>query len=182
VYTTAANIERVTIVDVAGNEPPHTVALRKTIEAVAIAPDGQTALIVHKKADGDPNQGGISPDEQIARSYGYSVLRLATGNVKLQVTQVRAGSYTLVPDGSLLFILFRDDALGLREVQQVDLTSFLVKPFDLGSPPVSLGTVPGSQRVFVSQQHADGRITLINWSTGESRTVTGFELNSRIRD
>jgi DNA-binding beta-propeller fold protein YncE len=182
VYTTAADIERMTIVDLKGNEPPRTVALRKTVEAVAIAPDGQTALIVHKKANGDPNQAGIDPDLQIDRSFGYSVLRLATGNVKLQVTQVRAGSFTLVPDGSLLFILFRDDPLGLREVQQVDLTSFLVHPFQLGSPPVSLGTVPGSERVFVSQEHADGRITLIDWSSGETRTVTGFELNSRIRD
>ena len=39
-----------------------------------------------------------------------------------------------------------------------------------------------ARRVFVNQQHPDGRITLIDWESGEKRTVTGYEINSKIRD
>ncbi|MFI5306304.1 MAG: YncE family protein, partial [Polyangiales bacterium] len=181
-YTTAVDVERITVLPLDGVTPYKTVALRKTVEAVAIAPDGQTALIVHKKAVGDPNQAGISADDKLARSYGYSVLRVPTGDVKLQVTSSAPGAFSIVPDGSYLFVLFRDDASGVREVQKIEAKSFLVQPIELGSPPISLGSVPQSKRMFVNQDHPDGRITFIDWDTNQTRTVTGFELNSRIRD
>jgi hypothetical protein len=181
-YTTAVDVQRITILTLDGKTAPKTVALRKTVKAVAIAPDGQTALIIHKKALGDPKQAGIDPDTMIARSFGYSVLRVPAGDVKLQVTSTEPQSSTIVPDGSYLFLLFRDDATDVREVQKIEAKSFLVQPIVLGSPPISLGSVPRSKRLFVNQEHADGRITFIDWDTNATRTVTGFALNSRIRD
>jgi len=182
-YTTAVDVQRITILPLDGGKTPHkTVALRKTVQGVAIAPDGQTALIVHKKAAGDPNQPGLSADDKLARSFGYSVLRVPTGDVKLQVTTTAPGAFSIVPDGSYLFLLFRDDASSVREVQKIEAKSFLVQPSALGSPPISLGSVPQSKRIFVNQDHPDGRITFIDWDTNQTRTVTGFELNSRIRD
>jgi hypothetical protein len=118
----------------------------------------------------------------IDRKFGYSVLRLSTGDVKLQVTDIAATTFTITPDGSLLFLLFRDDPSFVREVHEVNAASFLVEKIRLGSPPISLGAVPSSERLFVNQEHPDGRITLIDWKTNEQRAVTGFELNSRIRD
>ncbi|KAF0168777.1 MAG: hypothetical protein FD160_3980, partial [Caulobacteraceae bacterium] len=182
VYTTAKDEERVTILDLALGGDVRTVALRKSIRAVAIAPDGETALIVHDKQAGSPDESGLDPDVAIDRAYGYSVLRLDTGAVKLQVTKTAPGTFTLVPDSTFLFMLFRDDDLDVRAVHQVNMESFLVKPFTLGSPPISVGAVPGSMRVFVNQEHPEGRITFIDWTTGEARTVTGYELNSTIRD
>jgi hypothetical protein len=181
-YTTAVDLERITRLTLAKGGEHKTIALRKTIKAVTIAPDGETALIIHKKADGDPNQPGLDPDTQIDRSFGYSVLRIPTGDVKLQVTPVQPSAFTMVPDGSFLFLLLRDDDSGVREAQKVEAKSFLVQTIALGSPPLSVGAVPKSQRVFVNQDHPDGRITFIDWTTNETRTVTGFELNSRIRD
>jgi hypothetical protein len=64
----------------------------------------------------------------------------------------------------------------------VDLRSFQVDPIALGSPPVSVGAIPGSRRVFIGQDHPDGRISFVDWATGELESVTGFELNSRIRE
>ena len=180
-YTTAAPVERITRLTLGADEHK-TVALRKTVQAVAVAPDGATALIIHNKADGDPREPGISSDTQIDRSYGYSMLRVATGDVKLQVTPVTPSALAMVPDGSYLFLLLRDDAGGVREAQKVEARSFLVNSIPLGSPPISIGSVPGSKRVFVNQDHPDGRITFIDWETDDTRTVTGFELNSRIRD
>jgi hypothetical protein len=181
-YTTAVDLERITRLTLAKGGEHKTIALRKTVKAVSIAPDGETALIIHKKANGDPNQAGLDPDTQIDRSFGYSVLRIPTGDVKLQVTPVQPSAFTMVPDGSFLFLLLRDDATQVREAQKVEAKSFLVQTIALGSPPLSVGSVPKSQRVFVNQDHPDGRITFIDWMTNETRTVTGFELNSRIRD
>jgi hypothetical protein len=181
IYTTAVDVERITRVSLSDGKYK-VVALRKTIKAVTIAPDGQTALIIHKKADGDPNQAGLDPETQINRSFGYSVLRIPTGDVKLEVTPVEPTAFTMVPDGSFLFLLLRDDGNAVREVQKVEAKSFLITTIALGSPPISIGAVPKSQRVFVNQDHPDGRITFIDWMTNDTRTVTGFELNSRIRD
>jgi hypothetical protein len=179
-YTTAVDVERITVLTLEGGGAPKTVALRKTVEAVTVAPDGRTALILHKKVAGDPLEPGIDPDQSIDRSFGYSVLRVATGDVKLQVTPTPPGVFTIVPDGSYLFILF--NSAGVREVEKIEAKSFLIDEITLGSPPISLGSVPQSERVFVNQQHPDGRITFIDWETGTARTVTGFELNSRIQD
>jgi hypothetical protein len=116
----------------------------------------------------------------LARSYGYSVFELGTGFSKLQTAKAPVGPSTLVPDGSNLFVLF--DGATEREVHRVNLTSFIVDHIALGSPPTSVGSVPRSKRVFVGQDHPDGRIAFIDWETGDLESVTGFELNSRIRE
>jgi YVTN family beta-propeller protein len=192
-YTTAANAERITIVDLDTAAEPHVVALRKAVKAVTFTPDGHTALITHTKLDGDPNEGGITPDLSIDRSFGYSLLRVPSGDVKLQVTKTDVGPIAMVSDISsddplaragYLFILFRNDTLAIREVHRVSLASFLVEPIiQLESPPISIGSAPASGNVFVNQDHPDGRMTFIDWKSPDTKnTVTGFELNSRIRD
>jgi hypothetical protein len=146
---------------------------------VAIAPDSKTALIVNKKLPGDPADTTIDEATRADRQYGYSLLQLDSGFAKLQVTAAELGPFTLVPDGTHLFVLF--NAGSLREAQNVDLRSFQMTPIELGSPPTSVGPVPGSQRVFVGQDHPDGRISFIDWTKSAIETVTGFELNGRIR-
>jgi hypothetical protein len=153
--------------------------------AVAYTPDSKTALITHTKLSGAPTQRGLSPDDVIDRSFGYSLLSVPSGDVKLQVTQTSLGPIAMVPDGSYLFILFRDDTLGIKEVQRVALSSFLVDPIiQLENPPISIGVAPASGTVFVNLEHTDGRMTFIDWKEPltKLKTVTGFELNSRIRD
>lgn len=181
-YTTAQETnEHLTIMDVESEEL-RVVRLPKAVQAVTVAPDGESALVVHRKLDGDPNAAGIDPDVLIDRSYGYSVLRLEDGFSKLQLTSSPQGASTIVPDGSTMFILFNSPTLGVRDVHRVALRNFLVQPITLGSPPISLGTVPGTSKVFVGQDHPDGRITFIDWESAETESVTGFELNSRIRE
>lgn len=181
-YTTAQETnEHLTIMDVESEEL-RVVRLPKAVQAVTVAPDGESALVVHRKLDGDPNAAGIDPDVLIDRSYGYSVLRLEDGFSKLQLTSSPQGASTIVPDGSTMFILFNSPNIGVRDVHRVALRNFLVQPITLGSPPISLGAVPGSSKVFVGQDHPDGRITFIDWESAETESVTGFELNSRIRE
>jgi hypothetical protein len=184
-YTTAANIERIVFVDLDQGLAPRTVLLRKAVNAVAFTPDSSTAIITHEKLPGSPDEPGLSPEAQVDRSYGYSLLRLSSGDVKLQRTATQLGPIAIVPDASFLFILFRDDALSIKEVQRVALKSFLVDPIImLENPPISMGVARASGAVFVNLEHPDGRMTFIDWQDPieKLKTVTGFELNSRIRN
>lgn len=184
-FTTVGNFERLVLLDLAGSGAPRTVLLRKAVQAVAYTPDSTTALITHTKVPGAKDQPGITPDEVIDRSYGYSLLRVSSADVKLQVTPTRLGPVAMVPDGSYLFILFRDDAAQIKEVQRVAQVSFLVDPIiQLENPPISLGVAKASGTVFVNLEHPDGRMTFIDWQEPleKLKTVTGFELNSRIRN
>ncbi len=188
-YTTATSALRMTIVDLGPSPaPPQTVALRKAVQAVVFTPDSQTAFITHTKVPGATTDVGLTPDQVIDRSYGYSLLRVSNGFVKLQVTQTAVGPVAMVPDFSCLFILFRDDTMGIKEVHRVSLSSLLTNPITrLESPPISLGpTNVSSGKVFVNQDHPDGRMTFIDWKDptgpGGVKTVTGFALNSRIRN
>jgi hypothetical protein len=171
--------ERITILNLASSTH-QSVQLRKAIRGVAIAPDGKKALVLHRKLPGEPAEPGLELDAQIDRSYGYSLLELESGFAKLEVTPAELGAFALVPDGSALFVLLDSDAS--REVQRADLASFFVDRYQLGSRPVSVGAVPATQKVFVGQEHPDGRIAFVDWATGDIQSVTGFELNSRIRE
>jgi hypothetical protein len=180
-YSTAQNIERLLIADLDGIKPTLPVRLRKTVRSVTISPDNLSAVIVHRKADGDPAAKGIDVETQIDRALGYSVVGLTDGFAKLQLTEAEPGAMAVTPDSSKLFVLLHNEALSLRIAQRVDLASFLVDDFVLGSAPLTVSALPTSiGRVFISQDHPSGRISFINWITGETASVTGFELNGRI--
>ena len=165
-----------------GVVPPRAVQLRKSVRAVAISPDSASAMVMHVKVAGDPAVKDIESDAKIDRSYGYSIVKLATGFAKLQLTQVEPGPLTFVPDSSLAFLLLRDDMQDLRLTQQVNLLSFAVKDYAMSSPPVSLAVMSGTSKLFVSQVHPSGRLSFVDWTTGTVESVTGFELNGGIRE
>ncbi len=178
-YTTAAPVKTMWVVDLQNTQPPVPVRVHKGVRAVAVAPDGHTALVVHTKAAGDPKMAA-DVDTQIDRSYGYSVVDLGTGFAKLQLTDTEIGPLAITPDGSRAFVLLRDDARSVRIAQRITLSSFIIDDFALGSPPVSIAALAESRRIFVSQVHPEGRISFIDWETGSIASVTGFELNGRI--
>jgi hypothetical protein len=172
-------LERITIVDLDSERAQKTVQLQKAIAAVAISPDSETAFIIHKKQALSAETPG-SQDELIDRSYGYSLLKLSTGDPTLQTSQAPVGRFAIVTDGSYLFILFRSDSLGIKELHHVSLGKLLPDVIPLDRPPISVGLVPKFSRVFVSQEHPDGLITFFEWDPARSHEVTGFERNSRI--
>jgi DNA-binding beta-propeller fold protein YncE len=153
--------------------------LKKGVRAVRPAPDGLTALVVHNKAPGSPTpQEGVQGI--IDKSWGYSLISLASGFVKLQLSDADPGPSAFAPDGTSAYLLLSDLSKGVRQIDAIDLLSFLVQGVTVGSPPVALGVVPATSRVFVAQSHALGRVTFIDMATLALKTVTGFELNSYV--
>ncbi|HEU4611107.1 MAG TPA: hypothetical protein VFS15_03480 [Kofleriaceae bacterium] len=181
-YTNASSDERVTLVKL--DEPGYptlTWPLKKSVRAVGISPAGDTALILNSKAFGDPSQA-TDFDDYIDKSYGYTLLDLATGFGKLQITPVDPGAFRYAPDGSKVYVaLDGGDAVNAtRAVQVVTTQTGVVETKQLGSPPSTVGILPGAAQAFVSQRHPLGRVSFVDLTTDAVRTVTGFDLNGQV--
>jgi DNA-binding beta-propeller fold protein YncE len=183
-YTNASDEERVTVVDLAGAGYPHVVRpLQKGVRALAFAPDGATALILHNKRPGDPGTA-TSVDELVDRSYGYSLLDLDSGFAKLALTPVDPGAFAFALDSSHAYLCLDggDSEGAVARLEVLDLQTFVVESIELGSPPEAVGVLPSAGVVYVSQRHGLGRVTFVDLESAATRTVTGFELNSHIVD
>ncbi len=181
-YTNASTDERVTLVKL--DEPGYptlTWPLKKSVRAVGISPAGDTALILNSKAFGDPSQA-TDFDDYIDKSYGYTLLDLATGFGKLQITPVDPGAFRYAPDGSKVYVALDggDEVNATRAVQVVTTQTGVVETKQLGSPPSTVGILPGAAQAFVSQRHPLGRVSFVDLGTDAVRTVTGFDLNGQV--
>lgn len=181
-FTNASTDERITMVklDQAGY-PIVTWPLKKSVRTVGISPTGTTAIVVQAKAFGDP-ASAATVDEYIDRSYGYSMLDLATGFAKLQITPVDPGSFVYALDGTKAYVSLDggNSPTAVRALQVVNTVTGVVVTKQLGSPPADVGILPGAGMAFSSQRHPLGRVTFVNLLTDAVRTVTGFDLNGNI--
>lgn len=181
-YTNATAIERVATLDLAASPVTASVrVLQKAVRTAGFAPDGRTALILHSRT-GDGSGGSVAAI--VDASWGYSVLDLDTGFVKLTLTPVDPGAFAFAPDaGTAYLALSAGDAEGaISTMQVIDLRSFVVEDVRLGSPPELVGVLPAAGVAFVTQAHPLGRVTFVPLGATTTRTITGFELNSHIVD
>jgi DNA-binding beta-propeller fold protein YncE len=181
-FTNAELDERITMVRLDAPGYPHvTWPLQKSVRAVGLSPGGTSAIVLHAKVFGDPSTA-TSFDDYIDKSYGYSVLDLASGFAKLQITAVDPGPFIYAPDGSKAYVALDggDADTATRALQLVDVRSGVITTAALGSPPSSVGILPDAGQAFVAQRHPLGRVSFVDLVTDELRTVTGFDLNSHV--
>jgi DNA-binding beta-propeller fold protein YncE len=183
-YTNATDAEQVTVIELDQPGFPHRrVPLQKSVRAVHLAPDGRTAVIVHARAPGDP-QDAATFDELIDRSFGYSVFDLDQGFAKLEITPVDPGALAFAPAAPRAYLALDggDSEGAVATLQILELDTGVVRSLQLGSPPAAVGVLPDADVAFVSQRHPLGRVSFLPIAGGPVRTVTGFDLNSRIID
>lgn len=181
-YTNATLDSRLTMVQLDQPGFPHvTWPLKKAVRAVAIAPSGDTAIVVHAKAPGDPATA-TSFDDFIAKSYGYALVDLASGFAKLQITPVDPGPLVYAGDGSKAYVALDggDVVTATRALQIVNARTGVVTSSPLGSPPSAVGVLPGANAAFVAQRHPLGRVSFLDIASDTVRTVTGFDLNGHV--
>jgi hypothetical protein len=155
--------------------------VRKALRGVHISPSGDRAMLFHAAID--TPRSNDAADVYLANSHAYTLLDLQTGFTKLQTAPTEPGEFVFSGDNRFVFVVLNDVAAQVRQVDRVQMESFRVDSYTLGSPPEHIGLLPSDtlQRIYVSQQHPVGRMTFIDIETGESRTVTGYELNSQIQ-
>ena len=181
-YTNATLDERITLLRLDAPGIPHvTWPLKKAVRAIGLSPTGTSAIIIHAKAPGNPATA-TSVDDYIDKSYGYSMLDLATGFAKLEVTPVDPGPFVYAPDGTKAYIALDggDVPTAPRALEIVETATGVVNVVALGSPPSAVGILPGAGTAFVSQRHPLGRVSFVDLATNAIRTVTGFDLNGGI--
>jgi DNA-binding beta-propeller fold protein YncE len=181
-FTNATLDERITMVKLDEPTYPHvTWPLKKSVRAVGISPTGTSAIVINAKAAGDPATAS-TVDEFIDRSYGYTLLDMATGFAKLQITPVDPGPFAYSPDGAKAYVaLDGGDAINAtRALQVVSVQTGVVTTKNVGSPPSTVGILPVAGEAFFAQRHPLGRVTFVNFASDGLRTITGFDLNSDI--
>lgn len=181
-YTNATSDERISLIklDTPGF-PTVTWPLKKSVRAVGLSPTSDTAILLHAKTFGDPGSA-TNFDDFVDKSYGYTLLDLATGFGKLQITPVDTGPFHYAPDGTKVYVALDggDAATATRALQIVTTQTGVVTTRQLGSPPESVGILPGAGQAFVAQRHPLGRVSFVELTADAMRTVTGFDLNSNI--
>jgi len=139
---------------------------RRPISSVELDPTGRAALLWHPMGEGPQALGG------------YSLLRLSDGYTRLQLSSLSPRGLAFGAGQSL--ILLGDETRGLGEAQLVNLESFRVQSYAMGSLPETGGLI--GTRAFVSQRHSEGRISFIDPNaTPPVQTLSGFALNGRIQ-
>ena len=165
--------QRITLARRAGNAwELVTQFVEVPVTSVGVAPDSRSAILVHAADAASPSA-----------PWSYSLFDLTPKFplLKRQTTQAPPGPVLFTPDGLRSAVLLRDDKAGVKKVDLVDLSNFIVAPLLLGSPPEGAGYVDATQKIFVSQEHPTGRITFIG-PDGQVQTVTGYVLNDTVKD
>ncbi len=147
------------------------VMLGGPIDSVAFAEEGETALIFHP-------QRTVEGQSQV----GYSMLNVEEGLARYFATGTDPGPFALSHDAQALFMMVRDDDAAVREVHRVLYSNLLNRVIELERKPRRLGLVPGVERVFVDEEHPEGRITIMNYAGTITGSLTGFQLVDRIRE
>jgi hypothetical protein len=160
-------------------------AVQKLIQAVGIAPDGKSAVVVHRP---DPNPTQTDPyDRAVAADQGYSMFDMASTTAQLRRTNgVPVSAFAFLPQGSWASVALRDDSHNAYSIDAIDLSTLLIGNVGLASPPDFIGALPPSPgtdpKVWITQAFNGGRVSFLDLPNQALQTVTGFELNSLIQN
>jgi len=167
-YDSAVGSQRVSIVELApGDEflSYRTLDTEASIQSVAIAPGGAHAVAVGRGLEGS-SSGSFSIFSLLERRFPRVVG--TTGSVHQVALSDRFGVVTAATEDNR------------AEVHLAVLSELASEAIQLASPPSAAGVVPDSELGFVSQEHPEGRVTFFEFSGGQARTLTGFELSAEV--
>lgn len=172
-YTNAIDSPVLTVFDSSASSPvPRSILLHAPLEAVFPTADGSHALVTHQSIAG----GSSYP-------AAFSLVPIATElPSKIAGLEAQPVSIAIAPNGRHALIATGDELEPAYRMVVAEMPSLQIDTYDLASKPISAGIVAGAGRGYVAQHHPDGRITFIDFATGELRTVTGFELATQVVD
>ncbi|MBM4342543.1 MAG: hypothetical protein FJ100_04105 [Deltaproteobacteria bacterium] len=177
-YTSVDGVEQVATLEL-GSGKVQAVAIKKTVDSVILPPGTHKAVLLHKPAAG---KGVTDPTEKfVDDADGYTLLDLDTGYSKLVLTPVKPSGVALSQAPDKAWFLLPDPKGVAHTVQAAALASFLTAEHALGSKPEHARFLPKAGVMAVTQLHPSGRVTFLDAKTGVAKTVTGYELNSKVK-
>ncbi len=169
-FTTALPVDAITILDLSA-QTFRTTPLHLPLLAVFPTPGAKDAIVLHT----------LPPDAGTSARGAFSVVPVGLPlPAKLVGTNAPPNAVGLSPAGDRAIVTTSEDLGSIYEAYVVKMPTLEVDQFSLASPPIGTGVVAGANAAYVAQSNPEGRITFIDLTSGQARTLTGFELGSRI--
>ena len=169
-FTNAVAVERFTVLDLGPGAAFRTVRLYSPVLGVFSSPDAQHALVLHDRTTGTDASAGA-----------FSIVPIgATLPAKIVATLAPLTAVAIPNDRAV--VAERDDATRTFGAWLTRMPQLMADRYPLASPPIAVGIVAGAKRAYIAQNHPEGRLTFIDLESGVARTLTGFELSSRVVD
>jgi hypothetical protein len=147
-------------------------------------------VVIHQKQSGPPSSPN-DPTDFFQHNHGVTLVDLASGYLRPVTLDGEPIDWLMTPDSegthSLYAILTppeNSDPQAAQSNQSQGLLSLNMQSFRrdfirTARRPAQLGRV--GDKIFVSQEAEPGRITFVDVDTGETRTVSGYQLNAGIQ-
>ena len=173
-FTNAIDSDRLGILDTSSDtDAQRSVSLKSPITAVFPAPDGSHAVALLKTQGTSTRQGAFSV-VPVAESLPPKIQGTDAPPFAVSLSDTAAGLRGLVT--------VRQDPTQVFATYLIRMPSLQVDRIGLSSPPIAAGILPEEGVGYVAQEHPEGRITFIDLESGDSRTLTGFELAEKVID
>jgi hypothetical protein len=203
-YSNAVSLARITVLTLGSTPSYRVVKLHAPVLSVFATADAASAVVLHADTgsgsgggvDGGGADGGAAADAGAAADddggaappgpragRAFSLVPLAADlPAKIQTTDAPPDAVALSPAGDRALITIHDDAKQIYAVYMGLFPTLEIQRVGLASPPIAAGVVAMAGRGYVAQKHPEGRITFVTLASGEARTLTGFEIGSRVVD
>ena len=196
-YSNATNLERLTVLTLSATPSYRVVKLHAPVLSVFPTADAANAVVLHADdmLPGSAAGGASGADAGTGADAGaaqaptprpgraFSLVPLTADlPARIQTTDAPPEAVVLSPAGDRTLITIHDDVKHVYAVYMGLFPTLEVQRVNLASPPIAAGVVVAAGRGYVAQKHPEGRITFVTLESGEARTLTGFELGSRVVD
>lgn len=170
-FTNATDSDHLVILDTEAFSLARTVVVQAPVQTVFPAPDGQNAVALLRQSAGSQKAGGFSLVPLVSKLPP-----------KLVGTDAPPASVAVGEHDALITVEGRNPTTQtvVHAVYLASLPGFGTQKITLASPPLSAALIPDVGQGLVAQAHPEGRITFIDLASAEPRTLTGFELASRV--
>ncbi|HVH45948.1 MAG TPA: hypothetical protein VM925_26545 [Labilithrix sp.] len=169
-FTNALAVERFTVLDLGQGPAFRTVRLYSPVLGIFSTPDAEHAVVLHDKTTGESGSPGAFSLVPIGQILPAKIMGTQAPPTAVATTNNRA------------IVAERDDKTKVFGAYLARLPELAIDRYPLASPPIAVGALPAAKRAFIAQQHPEGRLTFIDLESGVARTLTGFELSSRVVD
>lgn len=148
-----------------------TVDLKAPVRAVFVAADGEHAIALLEVPEGSTKKGAFSV-----------IPTKAERAPKIVGTDAPTAFVALAPTWptSTALVTTRSDETSTFAAHVVSLPGLSVDDFALASPPLATGVMADTELGYIAQAHPEGRVTFIDLANLRARTLTGFELATKV--
>jgi hypothetical protein len=179
-FTTAAPVERITVLTLQPTASFRTIVLHAPVLAVFPTADAQNAIVLND----------VTSQPQSTVRGAFSIVPIAA-NLPAKIVSLTAPptAVALSPASDRALVTVRDDSSHTYGLYVGKMPSLQVVQYPLASPPIAVGIAAIAERGYAAQDYPEGRITFVDLTSQECdgsascsavRTITGFELGARV--